>query len=48
MDNGYVLLAYIAFAVILAWDFLAPRIRLGQVRRAIVRRAARDDARKQR
>jgi hypothetical protein len=42
---GYLQLAYLAAALILAWDYLAPRLRLSRVRRAIVQRAKRDAAR---
>ena len=42
--NNYIVAAYAVFAVVLAWDFLAPRVRLGQIRRAIALRARRDVA----
>jgi hypothetical protein len=42
----YVAAAYLVFAVILMWDYLLPRIKLAQVRRAIAQRARRDAARK--
>lgn len=41
---GYVVAAYVVFAVALAWDFIAPRLKLAQVRRAIAQRARRDAA----
>jgi heme exporter protein D len=46
MKFDYVGLAYAAFVIVLAWDYLAPRIRMAQVRRAIALRARRDAARK--
>jgi heme exporter protein D len=45
MKLDYVTLAYVAFAVVLAWDFVAPRLRLAQVRRAIALRLRREAAR---
>lgn len=41
----YVVGAYAVFAAFLAWDFLAPRLRIARVRRAIVQRARREAAR---
>ena len=41
----YVVGAYAVFAAFLAWDFAVPRLRLGRVRTAIVRRVAREAAR---
>jgi hypothetical protein len=41
----YLGLAYLAAALILVWDYLAPRLRLSRVRRAIALRARRDAAR---
>lgn len=41
----YVVGAYAVFALFLAWDFLAPRLRLARARRNIVLRAKRDAAR---
>jgi|GEM_PF-3363917 len=38
-------LAYLVTAVVLAWDYLAPRIHLARVRRAIALRVRRDAAR---
>ena len=46
MKLDYVSAAYALFALILAWDYLAPRIKLAQVRRAIALRIRRDAARK--
>lgn len=43
--QNYVLAAYSVFAAFLAWDFLVPRLRLAQVRRAIAQRARREAAR---
>ena len=40
---GYVTAAYAVFAAVLLWDFVAPRIRIAQVLRAVrllARRAA--------
>ncbi|KAA2286154.1 heme exporter protein CcmD [Arenimonas fontis] len=42
---GYVLGAYAVFAVFLAWDFWAPRLRLTRTRREIAARARRQAAR---
>ena len=39
-------LAYVVTALVLAWDYVAPRIRLASVRRAIAQRIRRTDARK--
>ena len=45
---GYVIAAYAVFAAVLLWDFVAPRIRIAQVLRAVRllarRAAARTDA----
>ncbi len=41
----YLHLAYGVAAVVLAWDYFAPRLRLRQVRRAIALRARRDASR---
>ena len=45
---GYVIAAYAVFAAVLLWDFVAPRIRIAQVLRAVRllarRAAARADA----
>ncbi|MBY4595125.1 heme exporter protein CcmD [bacterium BD-1] len=41
----YVVGAYAVFAAYLAWDFLAPRIRLARARRNIVQRARREASR---
>ena len=38
-------LAYLVTAIVLAWDYLAPRIHLARVRRAIALRVRRDAAR---
>ena len=46
MKLDYVAMAYAAFAVVLAWDYLAPRVKLAQVRRAIALRIRRDAAKK--
>ena len=45
MKLDYVAMAYVSFAVVLAWDYIAPRIRLAQVRRAIAMRLRRESAR---
>jgi len=39
---GYVGTAYAVFAVVLMWDYVAPRVKLAQVRRAIRQRVRRD------
>ena len=46
MKLDYVGAAYAVFALVLAWDFLAPRLKLAQVRRAIALRIRRDASRK--
>ena len=46
MIIDYVFAAYAVFAVVLAWDFIVPRVKLGQVRRAIALRGKRDQRRK--
>ena len=46
MKLDYVSAAYLAFAVVLAWDFFVPRMKLAQVRRAVAARARRDAAKK--
>ena len=42
---GYVVAAYAVFAAFLAWDFVAPRLRLSRTRRDIAARARREAAR---
>ncbi|KFN44700.1 hypothetical protein [Arenimonas oryziterrae] len=42
----YVKVAYAVFAVVLAWDYAAPRVRFAQVRKAIALRLRRDAAKK--
>ena len=37
----YVIAAYCVFAVVLAWDFVAPRLQIRQLRRVAGLRAAR-------
>jgi heme exporter protein D len=44
MRIDYVGAAYAVFAIVLAWDYLAPRIHLARVRRQIVLRIRRDAA----
>jgi hypothetical protein len=44
--NGFVASAYAVFAAVLVWDYVAPRVRLGNVRRAIASRVRRDTAKK--
>ena len=39
-------LAYVVTALVLAWDYLAPRLRLARVRNAIAQRLRRADAKK--
>ncbi len=43
---GYVVGAYAVFAAVLAWDFVAPRVRLARVRREIAARARREATRR--
>lgn len=45
MKLDYVGAAYVFFALVLAWDYCAPRIRLAQVRRMIAQRIRRDATR---
>ena len=45
---GYVMGAYAVFAVVLAWDFIAPKLQLRQQLRAAKLRAAREAAAKNR
>ena len=42
---GYVVAAYAVFAAVLLWDFVAPRIRIAQVLRAVRLLAKRGAAR---
>jgi heme exporter protein D len=44
--NNFVASAYVVFAVVLVWDYVAPRMRLGNIRRAIALRTRRDAAKK--
>ena len=46
MNIDYVRFAYAVFAVVLAWDYLAPRIKLAQVRRSIALRLRREKTKK--
>ena len=43
----YVTLAYASAALVLAWDYLAPRLRLSRARRDIALRTRREAARTQ-
>jgi heme exporter protein D len=43
--QGYVTAAYSVFAIVMAWDFLAPRLQLRLQLRSARMRAARDVAR---
>jgi heme exporter protein D len=43
--QNYVIAAYCVFAVVLAWDYVAPRVQLREQRRAASLRAARVTAR---
>ncbi|NZA28465.1 heme exporter protein CcmD [Luteimonas sp. SJ-92] len=43
--GSYVLAAYLVFAVVLLWDFVAPRIRTRQLLRALALLARRRTAR---
>jgi heme exporter protein D len=44
--SNYVAGAYLVFAAVLAWDYLAPRVQLRRALRAIAARARREAARK--
>lgn len=44
---SYVIAAYAVFAAVLLWDFVAPRIRIAQVLRAVRLLARRESARAQ-
>ena len=44
--NAFVASAYAVFAAVLVWDYLAPRIRLGNIRRAIALRLRRESSKK--
>ena len=44
---AYVIAAYAVFGVVLLWDFVAPRIRIAQVLRAVRLLARREAARAQ-
>ena len=46
MTLDYVGGAYLVFALIMAWDFIAPRVKLSRVRRMIALRVRRETARK--
>ena len=43
--QNYVVAAYTVFAVVLAWDFMAPRLQIRRELRAARLRAARADSR---
>jgi len=47
-SHGYVAASFAVFVLVLAWDYLAPRFKLRQVRRAIALRTRRDAARNER
>jgi heme exporter protein D len=44
--SNFVAGAYVVFALVLGWDYLAPRVQLRLVLRAIAARATRESARK--
>ena len=46
MRLDYVGIAYAVFAIVLGWDYVAPRVKLARVRREIALRQRRDAARK--
>ena len=46
MSFSYLSAAYLAFALIMGWDYLGPRLRLDATRRAILARLRREAARK--
>ena len=43
--QNYVVAAYAVFAIVLAWDFVAPRLQIRRELRATRLRAARDNSR---
>ena len=43
--QNYVVAAYAVFAIVLAWDFIAPRLQIRRELRAARLRAARDGSR---
>jgi heme exporter protein D len=45
MKSNYVVVAYLVFVAVLAWDYLAPRLRLERVRRAVALRLRREAGR---
>jgi heme exporter protein D len=44
--NNFVASAYAVFAAVMVWDYVAPRVRLGKVRRAIALRLRRETSKK--
>ena len=46
IGSNYVAGAYAVFALVLGWDYLAPRLRIRRTLRAIAARMRRDAARK--
>ncbi len=46
MSSAYVAASFAVTAVILAWDYLAPRLKFQRVRRAIRLRARRNEAKR--
>ena len=46
MRFDYVGIAYAVFAIVLMWDYIAPRVRLAQVKRGVRLRERREAARK--
>ena len=44
-DQNYVVAAYAVFAIVLAWDFVAPRLQIHRELRAARLRIARDNSR---
>ena len=43
MRFDYVGIAYAVFAIVMAWDYIAPRVRLARGRRYFVLRQRRDE-----
>ena len=43
--QNYVVAAYVVFAIVLSWDFVAPRLQIRRELRAARLRAARDSGR---
>jgi len=44
--NPFIASAYAVFVAVLVWDYVVPRVRLGNIRRAIALRTRREAAKK--